>query len=75
VALTDPLWLSHEAGDRYLMDGKGHWTLAYYPILGCGKTEEVYDEPRALVECPKVYNGVQGIDIREVPLRYLKRKV
>ena len=72
-ALNDPLWRKHTAGDRYLMDGKGYYTLAYYPIMGCGKTGEVYDEPRGLVECPKKFNGIQGIDIREVPLRYLKR--
>ena len=74
LALSDPLWVSHKIGDRYTMDGKGHWTLTYYPLLGCGKTGEVYDEARALVECPKNFNGVMGFDLREVPLRYLSRK-
>lgn len=79
TALADPIWLSHKAGDRYKMDGKGHWTIAYYPILENGKIpengeREVYDEARALIECPKMFKGEQGIDIREMPLRYLERK-
>jgi hypothetical protein len=51
------------------MDGKGGWKIAYYPIFEDGKTKEVYKEPRALVE--KLI-GKEGIDFREVPLRYLR---
>ena len=69
-ALDSPLWKSHEIGNLYLMDGKGEWKIAYYPIFECGKTNETYKEPRALVEMP-IKNG---IDFREVPLRYLKLK-
>lgn len=51
------------------MDGKGGWKIAYYPIFSDGKTNELYSEPRALVEKP-----IQGgIDFREVPLRYLTK--
>jgi Zn/Cd-binding protein ZinT len=66
-ALNDKLWKDHKIGDTYLMDGKGGWKIAYYPIFEDGKTKEVYQEPRALVEQP--IEG--GIDFREVPLRYL----
>ncbi len=53
---------------HYTMDGKPElWKVAYYPLLECGKTGEVYQEPRALIERP--IKG--GIDFREVPLRYL----
>ena len=69
-ALDNPLWKAHKVGNLYLMDGKGEWKIAYYPIFECGKTKEVYREPRALVEMP-IKNG---IDFREVPLRYLKLK-
>ena len=55
------------------MDGKGEWKIAYYPLFECGKTGEVYDEPRALIEQPSDWNGVKGTDFREVPLRYLDR--
>lgn len=69
-ALNNHLWTSHKLGDHYTMDGKPEsWKIAYYPIFECGKTREVYNEPRALVEKP--ING--GIDFREVPLRYLTR--
>lgn len=72
-ALEAPLWLSHKLGDRYTMDGKGNWKMVYYPLLGCGKTQEEYDEPRALMETKKMYNGKEGMDLREVPLRYIRR--
>jgi len=74
MALNDPMWKSHRLGDEYLMDDKGSWKITYYPLFECGKTGEVYGEPRALVETQKVFDGVEGTDFREVPLRYLKRK-
>jgi len=73
-SLNDPLWVSHQIGDEYLMDGKGKWKIAYYPLFECGKTNEVYNEPRALVETETMFKDVPGTDFREVPLRYLKRK-
>jgi rubredoxin len=67
-ALNHPKWLNHKIGDTYTMDGKPDlWKIAYYPIFECGKTGEVYNEPRALVERP--IKG--GTDFREIPLRYL----
>jgi hypothetical protein len=54
------------------MDGKDDlWKIAYYPLYEDGKTGEVYQEPKALIEQPSNWNGVKGIDFREVPLRYL----
>lgn len=67
-ALEHPIWVSHKIGNIYSMDGKPGWKIAYYPIFENGKTGEVYEEPRALVEKP--IKG--GTDFREVPLRYLK---
>jgi len=68
LALLDKTWLSHKIGNQYCMDNKpDKWKIAYYPIFENGKTNEVYDEPRALIEKP--ISG--GIDFREVPLRYL----
>ena len=70
-AKNHPLYLSHKIGDVYTMDGKPDlWKIACYPILECGKSGEVYQEPRALVEKPIL----GGIDFREIPLRYLTRK-
>ena len=70
-ALNDPKWKNHKIGDTYTMDGKPDlWKIAYYPIFEDGKTGEVYDEPRALIEKPIV----GGTDLREVPLRYLIKK-
>lgn len=68
-ALNNPIWVQHILGDTYKMDGKGCWKIAYYPIFENGKTGEVYNEPRALVET-SIENG---IDFREVPLRYLTK--
>lgn len=67
-ALNDQLWKSHKIGNTYSMDGKPDgWKIAYYPIFEDGKTGEIYDEPRALIEKP-----IQGgTDFREIPLRYL----
>jgi len=49
-ALEHPLWKTHKIGKTYKMDSKGEWKIAYYPIFECGKTGEVYDSPRALVD-------------------------
>lgn len=69
-ALSNPDWQLHKIGDTYCMDGKpDKWKIAYYPIFADGKTNEQYDEPRALIEKP--ITG--GIDFREVPLRYLTK--
>jgi hypothetical protein len=67
-ALSHPLWLSHQIGDCYTMDGRRElWKIAYYPIFEDGKTGEKYKEPRALIERPML----GGTDFREMPLRYL----
>lgn len=73
-ALDNPLWKSHNVGDRYDMDGDEDWDLWYYPMFECGKTMEPFGEPRALVGKPKMFGKKQGIDFREVPLRYLRRQ-
>ncbi len=72
-ALNDLAKKGHKKGDTYKMDEKGEWKIAYYPLFECGKTNEVYEEPRALIERPSNWNGVKGTDFREVPLRYLER--
>lgn len=60
----------HSIGDVYTMDGKPDlWKIAFYPINEDGKTGEIYQEPRALIERP--IPG--GTDFREVPLRYLDK--
>ena len=70
-ALNDPKWISHKLGNTYTMDSRpDKWKIAYYPIFECGKTGEIYSEPRALIE-KKMINGT---DFREVPLRYLTHK-
>ena len=72
MALADKIWQEHKLDDEYQMDGKlDLWKIAYYPIFENGKTNEVYEEPRALVEKPIV----GGTDFREVPLRYLTKCV
>lgn len=69
-ALKNEAWINHKIGDKYTMDNKPDlWKIAYYPIFEDGKTRQPYDEPRALVEKP-IPNG---IDFREVPLRYLTK--
>lgn len=86
-ALEAPLWKEHKPGDRYTMDGKAAlWKITYYPLFGTfnnvkdrdGNTLEVkwvdFEEPRALVETPAVFEGGSGTDLREVPLRYLKKQ-
>ena len=75
-ALSECIWVEHGIGDTYNMDNKpDKWKIAYYPIFECGKTNEVYDEPRALVEKP-IFGKLDekiGTDFREVPLRYLTK--
>lgn len=67
---SEKFWQDHKIGNEYQMDGKpDKWKIAYYPIFSDGKTNEVYNEPRALVEKP--IPG--GTDFREVPLRYLTK--
>ncbi|MBK7362758.1 MAG: hypothetical protein IPJ01_10720 [Micavibrio sp.] len=77
-ALSDNIWKEHKIGDTYIMDGKPDlWKIAYYPIFCGGKNGEVYEEPRALVEKPILgHLDMQiGIDFREVPMRYLTKKI
>jgi hypothetical protein len=69
-SMSKTTYQNHKIGDEYQMDGKpDKWKIAYYPILEDGKTGEIYEEPRALVEKP--IPG--GTDFREVPLRYLTK--
>lgn len=77
-ALNDPVWISHKIGDTYSMTkDSGIWRIAYYPLFGTyeGEVDEKkwveFQEPRALVEKP--FKG--GIDLREVPLRYLTKNI
>ena len=77
-ALSNEIWISHKIGNEYQMDGKkDKWKIAYYPIFENGKTNEVYDEPRCLVEKPILGKSDEkiGTDFREVPLRYLTKCV
>lgn len=74
-ALNNSLWRIHNIGDLYLLINKGGgidkgWKIAYYPIFEDGKTNELYNEPRALIEKP--ITG--GTDFRETPLRYLQKQ-
>lgn len=72
LALNSPIWKEHKIGDTYKIKGdKDIWKIAYYPIFECGKTGEVYTEPRTLVEKPIK----DGTDFREVPMRYLSKIV
>jgi hypothetical protein len=69
-ALSHPIWISHKIGNIYFIDGKkDRWVIAYYPIFQDGKTQEYYDEPRALIQ--NIDKG--GFWNKEVPLRYLKQ--
>jgi hypothetical protein len=69
-ALRHPIWESHRRNESvYSMDGKkDRWVLVYYPIFQDGKTQESYDEPRALMQ----NIDKSGFWSKEVPLRYLK---
>ena len=63
---------NHNLKSLYTMDGNSKpWKIAYYPLYEDGKTGEVYETPRALVEQPSEWDGVKGTDFREVPLVYL----
>lgn len=75
-ALEHPLWLSHireegiSYGTVYSIEGNvDKWEIIYYPIFQNGKTQEYYDEPRALLR------NVSKSDFwtKKVPLRYLSR--
>lgn len=67
-ALQNQLWINHQIGSYYNMEGDDDlWKISYYPIFENGKTNKQYKEPRALIEKPM--QG--GTDFREVPLRYL----
>lgn len=69
-------WLGFLIQRKCKMDGEDGWELIYYPVLDNPKTKEVYEEPRAVVG-KNIFdkNGVAiGIDIKEVPLRYLEYK-
>lgn len=70
-ALEHPIWKSHKRNESvYFMDGKpDKWILVYYPIFQDGRTQEFYDEPRALMQ----NIDMEGFWSKEVPLRYLKK--
>lgn len=72
-ALADKLWQSHKIGDTYTMDNVSGWKIAYYPIFEDNASKKVYSEPRALVERPAIFQGKEGIDFREVPLKFLTK--
>ena len=58
----------HKIGNIYKMDGNpDRWQIVYYPLIQCGKTNEVYGEKRALVQ----NIDKEGFWHKEVPLRYL----
>ena len=69
-ALSHPIWKAHKRNKSiYTMDGKkDNWQIVYYPIFQDGKTQEFYDEPRALVQ----NIDQDGFWSKEVPLRYLQ---
>jgi len=69
-ALNNPLWKNNKLNESlYKMDGlKDNWKIVYYPIFQDGKTQEFYNEPRALVQ----NIDKDGFWSKEVPLRYLK---
>ena len=70
-ALAHPIWENHKIGNVYHMDDKPDaWQIVYYPIFQDGKTQEYYDEPRALVQNV----DKEGFWHKEVPLRYLYGK-
>lgn len=90
IALSNPIWKDHRITDYYTMDSKPDlWKIAYYPMFDSydnsvarnGKTVQVnhilFEEPRALIEHTIIGSIGQkiGIDFREVPLRYLTKKI
>lgn len=67
-ALRNSIWINHNIGDRYTMDSLPDlWEIVYYPIFQDGKTQEFYNEPRALMQ----NINKKGFWSKEVPLRYL----
>lgn len=67
-ALNNPIWKQNKKDSIYFMDGKrDQWKIVYYPIFEDGKTQEYYDEPRALMQ----NIDKSGFWSKEVPLRYL----
>ncbi len=70
-AISNPIWLNHERNKSiYSMDGlPDKWVLVYYPIFENGKTNERYEEPRALMQ----NINKDGFWSKEVPLRYLNK--
>lgn len=77
IALKESIWINHQIEYTYTMDNKPDlWKIAYYPIFEDGKTNELYVEPRALVEKHILgkFDEIIGTDFREVPLRYLTHK-
>ena len=73
-ALDHPIWKDHKIGNKYSMDGDPDWELVYYPLFENGKTGEVYEEPRALIQKEGQWGKQKGMDRREVPLMNLTRK-
>lgn len=78
-ALKNDVWREHNLYDVYTMDGKPElWKIAYYPMFEDSKTGKEFGEPRALVERPfedKKTGEIIGTDFREMPLRYLVKKI
>lgn len=70
-ALNHPTWVSHRRNESlYTMDNqKDKWVLVYYPIFQDGKTQQYYNEPRALMQ----NTNKPGFWSKEVPLRYLNK--
>ena len=71
-ALDHPLWKTHVRNSSYYyMDGKpDRWVIVYYPIFQDSKTQELFSEPRALVQ----NIDKDGFWSKEVPLRYLNKE-
>jgi hypothetical protein len=70
IALEHPIWINHIRNvSLYTMDDKSErWRLVYYPIFSDGKTNEEYNEPRALMQNIEQ----KGFWSKEVPLRYIQ---
>lgn len=71
IALNNLIWLANKRNESlYIMDGKkDRWKIVYYPIFQNGKTQEYYNEPRALMQ----NIDKTGFWNKEVPLRYLTK--
>jgi len=70
-ALKEPIWKSNKRNESvYNMDDKkDRWKIVYYPIFQDGRTQEYYNEPRALMQ----NIDKKGFWSKEVPLRYLQQ--